>query len=101
MKIRQCPDASVSRVFILKLVKNRRKKIGFWFSSTNKLYSLKINKKSLNLHRFLIFTKKRLYDFKGTGKKYLLLRLKEIEYSVNNPIVVIFDRLGEIISKNF
>jgi len=67
-------------------------------SNINKLHSIKISKESLSLHAFLRFAKKRLYDFKGTGKKNLLLRLKEIEFRFNNSGVDIYDRLGEGIS---
>lgn len=70
-------------------------------SNINKLHSVKIGKQTLNLHAFLRFAKKRLYDFKGTGKKNLLLRLKEIEFRFNNYGVDVFDRLGKDISENF
>jgi len=70
-------------------------------SNINKLQSMKISKTSLNLHAFLRFAKKRMYDFKGTGKKNLLLRLMKIEFRFNNSGVDLFDRLGKEILKKF
>ncbi len=70
-------------------------------SNINRLHSVKINRQSLILHAFLRFTKKRLYDFKGTGKKNLLLRFKEIEFRFNNSGVDVFDSLGRGILNKF
>lgn len=70
-------------------------------SNINKLHSIKINRQSLTLHSFLRFAKRRLYDFKGTGKKNLLLRLMEIEFRFNNSGVDVFDRLGKQILKKY
>ncbi|HSW56643.1 MAG TPA: hypothetical protein VLH59_16290 [Ignavibacteriaceae bacterium] len=70
-------------------------------SNINRLHSIKINRQSLNLHSFLRFAKRRLYDFKGTGKKNLLLRLMEIEFRFNNSGVDVFDRLGKQILKKY
>ena len=73
----------------------------FDFKNINKLISLKIRKDLLLYHQFLRFMKKRLYNFRGTGKKNLLLRLKEIEFRFNNQEVDIFDCLGQLISSKF
>ena len=73
----------------------------FEMDGINNLQSMKISKQTLNLHAFLRFAKKRLYDFKGTGKKNLLLRLKEIEFRFNNSGVDVFDRLAKQILKKF
>ena len=69
-------------------------------SNINKMQSLKISKQHIALHRFMRFAKKRLFDFRGTGKKNLLLRLSEIVYRFNNPGVDIYDCLGKQISQN-
>jgi len=70
-------------------------------SNINKMQSLKISKQHLALHKFMRFAKKRLFDFRGTGKKNLLLRLSEIVYRFNNPGVDIFSCLGKQISQNY
>ena len=52
------------------------------------------------LLKFIRFTRKRLYNYRGTAKKSFLLKLKEIEFRFNNSKVDIYDCLGKKISQN-
>jgi transposase-like protein len=65
------------------------------------MMTLKIKKDLVLFHQFLRFMKKRLYNFRGTGKKYLLLRLKEIEFRFNNQKVDIYDCVEQLISTKY
>ena len=53
------------------------------------------------LLKFIRFTRKILFTYRGTEKKSLIMKLKEIEFRFNNLKVDIYDRLGKEISKKF
>jgi transposase-like protein len=73
----------------------------FNIGNINKMMTLKIKKNLVIFHQFLRFMKKRLYNFRGTGKKNLLLRLKEIEFRFNNQKVDIYDCIEQLISTKY
>lgn len=53
------------------------------------------------LLQFIRFTRKRLYTYRGTAKKSLTMKLKEIEFRFNNLKVDTYDLLGKQISQKF
>jgi transposase-like protein len=53
------------------------------------------------LLKFIRFAKKRLYNYRGTAKKNLILKFKEVEFRFNNSEVDIYDCLGKQISQNY
>ena len=81
-----------------KRIQNAEAYYEFEFKQLSKLINK--NKTDPLLLKFIRFARKRLYTYRGTAKKSLLLKLKEIEFRFNNLKVGIYDCLGKKISQN-
>jgi transposase-like protein len=94
-----------SNVALLKLERHRITDSAVILDSTIRLLKTTNTKSIFDLppvfQRFARYLKEKLFKFRGTDRYYLHLYLREIEFRFNNQKVDVFDRLVEIISKEY
>lgn len=95
-------DENLIQLAVINIERKRIQNAEAYFEFEFKQLSHLINKDETDpiLLKFIRFARKRLYTYRGTAKKSLLFKLKEIEFRFNNMKVDIYDCLGKKISQN-
>ncbi len=96
-------DENLKQLALINIERKRIQNAEAYFDFEIKQLNKISDPKSIDplLLKFIRFAKKRLYNYRGTAKKNLLLKFKEVEFRFNNSKVDIYDCLGKQISQNY
>lgn len=87
-------DENLKLLAVINLIRKRVPNGGVYYSiNFNEVNNKKAHTIDENLFKFIRYVKKILNNYRGTARRNLIQKLKELEYRFNHPEVDIFDEI--------